>query len=199
MSKFKVGDTVKIIGNNNYSENKVGDIGIIQYQQNVDTGSWRVFVEGGPLFYVWTLPSDMELVTSDVPIGYTGLPKDMNLKDGDVIKGRNPGYTYKVELGELGGVPIEDCQGQYTLVSRADTPQENPWFISGDTKVDYTTHDVAEWQGKPVATRKKLPVVETVDVRMYQDNSHESYHGHTPATVVTTDGVPDWSTLKVKS
>jgi len=43
-----------------------------------------------------------------------------------------------------------------------------------------------------VATRKKLPVVRTEVVHM--SNQFFLYE----ATVVTTDGVPDWSTLKVK-
>ena len=195
MSKFKVGDMVKIIGNQNNSENKVGDIGIIT-EGNPNLLA-RVRVAGREDECNWTHPKDMELFTGDVPIGYTGLPKDMNLKDGDKVQGLF-GEIYVVTDGLVGLCTIGTCSPRYTLVSRANTPQENQWAISGDTDVDYTTHDVAEWRGKPVATRKKLPVVETVDVRMYQDNSHESYHGFTPATVVTTDGVPDWSTLKVK-
>ena len=193
MSNFKVGDTVKIIGDRYGGANSVGDIGVIT---EAEADSSRVEVGNKGNYGNWSATGDIELVTSDVPIGYTGLPKDMNLKNGDVIEGRAFGYTYKAKLGKVGGVPIEDCQAQYTLVSRADTPQENPWAISGDTEVNYTTHDVAEWRGKPVATRKKLPVVKTVEASV--EVAGDFFRLPEKATVVTTDGVPDWSTLKVK-
>jgi hypothetical protein len=186
MTNFKVGDTVKITGNTNHSCNKVGDLGVItdvcRYSLNQ-----RVQVEGGDNLGNWTKTCDMELVTTpDVPIGYVGSPKDMNLKNGDEVKGVFSGYTYTVTFGEVEGVPIHRCTADYTLVSRA-----SGWVLT-DTP-DYTTHDVATHNGMPVAARKKAPVVETVDVRMYTDASIL----HTRGTAQATDGVIDWSTLTV--
>jgi hypothetical protein len=189
MTKFKMGDTVKIIGNQNNSANNVGDIGIITEGNPILLA--KVHVAGRLDKFNWTLPEDMELFTGDVPIGYTGLPKDMNLKDGDVCENKDGGL-YAMRGVRLGMIPVNDCQGDYTLVSRANKPQENQWAISGDTEVDYTTHDVAEYRGKPVAMRKKKPVIRASKARVYAGRYLKD------ATVVTTDGVPDWSTLKVK-
>jgi hypothetical protein len=184
MTNFKVGDTVKIICNTNQSCNRVGDIGVVS---KVDTdGTFKVDVEGRGKSFNWTFSLDVELVTTpDVPIGYVGLPKDMNLKDGDEVRGVFSGDTYTVTLGEVGGVPILRCTADYTLVSRA-----SGWVLT-DTP-DYTTHDVATHNGMPVAARKKVPVVKIVSVRVCTDTGFLK-----SATVNSTNGVPDWSTLTV--
>jgi hypothetical protein len=184
MTNFKVGDKVKITGNTNQSCNKVGDIGLIS--SDVDYGLYRVSVNGRGSVSNRTLPSEMKLVTtSDVPIGYLGLPKDMNLKDGDEVRGVLSGDTYTVTLGEVGGAPTLRCTADYTLVSRA-----SEWTFT-DTP-DYTTHDVATHKGMPVAARKKAPVVKIVGVRVCTDTGFLK-----DATVNSTNGVPDWSTLTV--
>jgi hypothetical protein len=190
MTNFKVGDTVKIIGNTSLSVNKVGDIGVVHGCVKGD--QYRVSVEGRTQGGNWTCPRDMELVTTpDVPIGYVGLPKDMNLKDGDVVKGRHPvgytyGYTYTVAFGEVGDNPIHRCISNYTLVSRAiQGPHRHP---------DYTTHDVATHNGMPVAARKKAPVVKTIGVRIYAGTGSSPPQA---AKVKSTNGVVDWSTLTV--
>jgi hypothetical protein len=146
---------------------------------------FKVDVEGRSKSCNWTYSSDVELVTTpDVPIGYVGSPKDMNLKDGDEVKGFS-GATYTVTFGEVGGVPIHRCTVDYTLVSRA-----SEWTFT-DTP-DYTTHDVATHNGRPVAARKKVPVVKVVSVRVCTDTGFLK-----DATVNSTNGVPDWSTLTV--
>jgi hypothetical protein len=184
MTNFKVGDTVKITGNTNNSCNKVGDIGVIGKGDHAVLS--KVNVEWRSKSYNWTRPSDMELVTTpDVPIGYVGLPKDMNLKDGDVIKGCGTIRSFVVTNGYVGVLPVNNCWSDYQLISRASgwTFTDNP---------DYTTHDVATHNGMPVAARKKAPVVKIIGVRMYADSGFLK-----DATVFTTDGVPDWSTLAV--
>jgi hypothetical protein len=188
MTNFKVGDKVKITGNTNWSVNEVGDIGVIS--SDVDYGLYGLYrfsVNGRGSVSNRTLPSEMKLVTTsnNVPIGYLGLLKDMNLKDGDEVKGVFSGDTYKVTGGEVGERSILRCKGKYTLVSRA-----SEWTLT-DTP-DYTTHDVATHNGMPVAARKKAPVVKTIGVRMYAASGFLK-----DATVFTTDGVPDWSTLTV--
>jgi hypothetical protein len=186
MTNFKVGDTVKIIGNNSSSVNKVGDIGIVHEGDN--GGMYRVNVEGRPQGGNWTCVSDMEPVATsfDVPIGYVGLSKDMNLKDGDKIKGVFSGDTYTITSSEVGGIPIRSCAAKYTLVSRA-----SEWVLTD--KPNYETHDVATHNGVSVAARKKSPVVNTISVRMYTDDPIL----YTRGTVQKTDGVVDWSTLTV--
>jgi hypothetical protein len=185
MTNFKVGDKVKITGNTNNSCNKVGDIGLIT-EINPICGNQRVQVEGGDNLGNWTKTSDMELVTtSDVPIGYVGLPKDMNLKDGDKVKGAYSGKTYVIDRGRVGVIMVNDCHMEYQLISRA-----SKWVFT-DTP-DYTTHDVATHKGMPVAARKKSPVVETVVVRVSTDTGFSG-----SAIVKSTNGVIDWSTLTV--
>jgi hypothetical protein len=185
MNNFKVGDKVKITGNTNQSCNKVRDIGLIT-EINPICGNQRVQVKGRNNWANWTKTCDMELVTTpDVPIGYVGLPKDMNLKDGDEVKGVFSGDTYTVTFGEVGGVPILRCTADYTLVSRA-----SEWTFTDNP--DYTTHDVATHNGMPVAARKKVPVVKIVSVRVCTDTGFLK-----DATVNSTNGVPDWSTLTV--
>jgi hypothetical protein len=186
MTNFKVGDTVKITGNTNQSCNKVGDIGVIVGDIESNYGFFQVSVAGRGQCENWTRTHEAELVaTPDVPIGYVGLPKDMNLKDGDEVKGVYSGSTYVVTYGEVGLVPILRCTMRYQLISRA-----SEWTLT-DTP-DYTTHDVATHNGMPVAARKKAPVVKTIGVRMYAASGFLK-----DATVFTTDGVPDWSTLTV--
>ena len=118
MTNFKVGDKVKITGNTNNSCNKVGDIGVIG---KGDSGNLsKVNVEGRSKSFNWTRPSDMELVTTpDVPIGYVGLPKDMNLKDGDVIKYNSSAKTFVIDRGRVGVLMVNDCHMEYQLISRA--------------------------------------------------------------------------------
>jgi hypothetical protein len=184
MTNFKVGDKVKITGNTNQSCNKVGDIGVVS--SDVDYGLYRVSVNGRGSVSNRTLPSEMNLVTTpDVPIGYVGLPKDMNLKDGDEVRGNSLGHTYTVTGSKVGGTPTLRCTADYTLISRA-----SDWAFTDNP--DYATHDVATHNGMPVAARKKAPVVKTIGVRMYADSGFLK-----DATVFTTDGVPDWSTLTV--
>ena len=61
---YKIGDTVKIIDNNNGSVNKIGDIGKISSKPN-NNGSYRVTVVGRDKSSNWTQPSDMVLVNSE--------------------------------------------------------------------------------------------------------------------------------------
>jgi hypothetical protein len=187
MTNFKVGDKVKITGNTNHSCNKVGDIGLIT-EIDPMVGDLRVNVDCRDNLVNWTKSHEMELVTTpDVPIGYVGLPKDMNLKDGDKIKGVKSGDTYVVADGEVGCVLISRCAANYTLVSRA-----SEWAFTDNP--DYTTHDVASHNGVAVAARKKAPVVRTIDVSIYTD---EAYTFVKRGTVQKTDDVVDWSTLTV--
>jgi hypothetical protein len=58
--EFAEGDVVKIIGNSNYSSNKVGDIGVI-YKKN-SSDSFEVRVPGGPTSSISTRVRDMEKV-----------------------------------------------------------------------------------------------------------------------------------------
>ena len=59
MTKFKVGDKVKITGNNTLSVNKIGDIGVVT---ECDTyGLWRVEVVDRGCSGNWTEESDMEI------------------------------------------------------------------------------------------------------------------------------------------
>jgi hypothetical protein len=184
MTNFKLGDTVKITGNTSASVNKVGDIGVIK-KDNANA-MFRVSVDGKDAGGDWTYAKDMELVTTpDVPIGYVGLPKDMNLKDGDVIKYNYSAKTFVVDRGRVGVLMVNSCHMEYQLISRA-----SEWVFT-DTP-DYTTHDVATHNGMPVAARKKVPVVKTIGVRMYADTGFLN-----KATVNSTNGVPDWSTLTV--
>jgi hypothetical protein len=185
MTNFKVGDTVKITGNTNHSCNKVGDLGLIT-EINPICGNQRVQVEGGDNLGNWTKTCDMELVTTpDVPIGYVGLPKDMNLKDGDVVQFIYNGITFVISGGKIGVLMVNNCHMEYQLISRA-----SEWTFT-DTP-DYTTHDVATHNGRPVAARKKVPVVKVVSVRVCTDTGFLK-----DATVNSTNGVPDWSTLTV--
>jgi hypothetical protein len=187
MTNFKVGDKVKITGNTNQSCNKVGDIGVVS--SDVDYGLYRVSVNGRGSVYNRTLPSEMKLVTTlDVPIGYVGLSKDMNLKDGDVVKGKSFGYNYTVTSSQIRGVSILKCISNYILISRA-----SEWVFTDSP--DYTTHDVATHNGMPVAARKKAPVVKTIGVRIYAGTG--VLKEAKEATVKSTNGVIDWSTLIV--
>jgi hypothetical protein len=185
MTNFKVGDTVKIIGNNSLSVNKVGDIGILHECGNF--GMYRVNVEGKTQGGNWTCALDMEPVTTpDVPIGYVGSPKDMNLKDGDVIRYGSNEKLFVISDGRVGAVMVNNCTMDYHLISRA-----REWVFTDSP--NYTTHDVATHNGMPVAARKKAPVVKTIGVLMYADVSD----GVTRGTVRTTGDVIDWSTLTV--
>jgi hypothetical protein len=185
MTNFKVGDTVKITGNTSCSVNIVGDIGIVH--ECGYGGQHRVNVEGRSQGGNWSSAHDMELVTMpDVPIGYVGLPKDMNLKDGDEIKGVSSGYTYVLTGGKIWGVHIGAFCMDYELISRA-----SEWVLT-DTP-NYDTHDIATHNGVAVAARKKAPVVKTIGVRMYIGNSLSATWG----TAQETDGAIDWSTLTV--
>jgi hypothetical protein len=185
MTNFKVGNTVKITGNTSASVNKVGDIGVITKGEDED-GMFKVEVEGRNSMGNWTRTCDMELVTTpDVPIGYVGSAKDMNLKDGDVIKGTSSGSLYTIANGMRGEHLVGKLMGYYQLISRA-----REWVFTDNP--DYTTHDVATYNGMPVAARKKAPVVKTIGVRMYADTGFLN-----KATVNSTNGVPDWSTLTV--
>jgi hypothetical protein len=186
MTNFKVGDTVKITGNTNWSSNEVGDIGVIVGDIKSNYGLFQVSVGGRGQCTNWTYPYEAELVTTpDVPIGYVGLPKGMNLKDGDEVRGVFGGI-YVVTKGLVGSRTIDQCGSDYTLVSRA-----SKWTLTDNP--DYETHDVASHNGVAVAARKKAPVVKTIGVRMYTDASV----GFTSGTVRTTDDVIDWSTLTV--
>jgi len=186
MTNFKVGDKVKIIGNAALSCNKVGDVGIITY---LDGNQSAVQVSGGKDFGNWSCNLDLELVKEDVPTGFRGLPKTMNLKTGDVVKGFTNYYTIKDD--SVGDFKIERCCGTYTLISRAET-EDNPWilFTDKDAVCSYT-NDIACFNGFGVAYRKKVPVYEVVDLRIYSDDLPMQL-----ATVKTEDGVPDWETLK---
>jgi hypothetical protein len=187
MTNFKVGDTVKITGNTNWSLNEVGDIGVVVSDPiKSNHGLFQVSVGGRNQGSNWTNPHDAELVTTpDVPIGYVGLPKDMNLKDGDVVKACVTIRAFVVTNGYVGVLPVDSCGSNYKLISRA-----SEWTFTDNP--DYTTHDVATYNGMPVAARKKAPVAEFIGVRMYADTGFLN-----KATVFATDGVPDWSTLTV--
>jgi hypothetical protein len=186
MTKFNVGDKVKIIGNSAFSCNNVGDIGIITESREVISRVkvLRISGEGN-----WSCNDELELITEDVPTGYKGLPRNMNLKTGDVVKGLTKYYTIKDD--SVGDFNIERCCGTYTLISRANT-EDNPWilFTDRDAVCSYT-NDIACFNGIGVAYRKKAPVYEVVDLRIYSDDLPMQ-----PATVKTEDGVPDWETLK---
>jgi len=188
MTNFKVGDKVKIIGNSACSCNNVGDIGIITDTSEV-LSKVKVALD---LKGNWSCNVDLELITDDVPIGYRGLPKNMNLKTGDVVKGIEKYYTIKNE--SVGDFSIENCGGAYTLVSRAIT-DDNPWTLLTDKyTVSGYTNDIAYFDGVGVAYRKKAPVVRTIEVFIHT----EGVRIGVKATVVTKDDVIDWSTLKVK-
>jgi hypothetical protein len=59
MTKFKVGDKVRLIFNNSDSLNRIGDVGIITVLTEIDC---RVKVNGGPTYANWSEFSDLELV-----------------------------------------------------------------------------------------------------------------------------------------
>lgn len=62
MSKFKIGDKVKIVANSNSSWNKIGDIGVITERSSYNHPTWRVQVPGGPKTFIWTKETDMVLL-----------------------------------------------------------------------------------------------------------------------------------------
>jgi len=189
MTKLKVGDKVKITGNTACSLNSIGDIVIVT---NVIRDGVRVSVLGGTEDNNWSCNVDLELITEDVPTGYRGLPKNMNLKTGDVVKGIAKYYTIKNE--SVGDFSIENCGGGYTLISRANT-DDNPWIILTDKgAVCSSTNYFVYFNGVPVAYRKKATVVRTIEVFIHT----EGVRSGVKATVVTKDDVIDWSTLKVK-
>lgn len=58
--EFRIGDTVRIIGNTNHSANRIGDIGIITHGANRN-GSFQVKVEGRNSYGNWTFVNEMVL------------------------------------------------------------------------------------------------------------------------------------------
>ena len=62
MTKFKIGDKVKLISNRACSMNKVGDVGIIVELTEVDC---RVKVNGGFDYANWSYFDDLELVETE--------------------------------------------------------------------------------------------------------------------------------------
>jgi hypothetical protein len=65
MTKFKVGDKVRLISNNSSSINKIGDIGIITELTEVDC---RVKVDGESDYSNWSLFCDLKLVETPIEI-----------------------------------------------------------------------------------------------------------------------------------
>lgn len=189
MTKFKVGDKVKIIGKTAYSYNNIGDIGIVT---RADWDGSKVSILGGKEESNWSYNVELELTTEDVPIGYYGYPKDMNMKDGDVVEFYSTYYT--VVASRIGICSVNSCGHGYTLISRANT-DDKPWILLTDKDaVCSYTNDIACFNGFGVAYRKKAPVVRTIEVFIHT----EGVRSGVKATVVTKDDVIDWSTLKVK-
>jgi ribosomal protein S17 len=61
--KFKVGDKVRIIKNENSSNNKIGDEGIITEIESLSgTCSYRVEVEDGKNWGNWSAQEEIELI-----------------------------------------------------------------------------------------------------------------------------------------
>lgn len=56
MSKFKVGDRVRIVGNKAGSDNKIGDVGVVS---KIGVTDCRVQVDGGPSTSNWSLYDDL--------------------------------------------------------------------------------------------------------------------------------------------
>lgn len=78
-----------------------------------------------------------ELAHADpVAIGYMGSPSDMDLQEGDTLQGGS-GHHYTVVDGRVKwdgrvtsvGVLIENCVGQYTLISRASEDNNDLFTI----------------------------------------------------------------------
>lgn len=67
MTKFKVGDKVRLVRNNACSSHKVGDVGYVVEGGTGPAGNLLVEVNGYSLRgETWSYPSDLELVTDDV-------------------------------------------------------------------------------------------------------------------------------------
>jgi hypothetical protein len=60
MTKFKLGDQVKLIANTSGSDNEAGDVGIIT-EVDESVPDYRVQVEGGPDCANWSKEEDLEL------------------------------------------------------------------------------------------------------------------------------------------
>lgn len=120
MSKFKVGDTVRITGNRNCSKNKVGDIGVIE-KAHRDYSIWKVQVEGGPSNHLWTMEEDMELVVTDTPdvtvrgvkVGDRVVALRSNI---DITKGGH----YTVRAVDNGMVGVIDDVGDFSWISEGE-------------------------------------------------------------------------------
>lgn len=111
MSKFKIGDKVRITGNSNYSRNEIGDIGVIE-SVCIDRlfGDYEVFVEGKPNHSNVTLEEEIELIYSSEDPYRTvqalsedniiiDIPKGTSLLEGEFEA--NNGKTYKVTIKEV--------------------------------------------------------------------------------------------------
>lgn len=147
ISKFKDGDTVKIIGNSNSSCNKIGDIGILVYTSD-NGGDVQVHCRKDIPLGCYTFFTEMELYTGVMPIKepvFIEVAKDLpgqEYKPGDwvtistVVKGPNRcaednmGKTFQVtEQRRLDGqlfVVGEDFAklGIYNLNLRKAYPHE---------------------------------------------------------------------------
>lgn len=72
MSKFKVGDKVRIVGDTSNSNNDVGDVGVVSEIEDGPKGVWfRVYVDGTDDGGNWSYSRDIELVSSTPPDTYT--------------------------------------------------------------------------------------------------------------------------------
>lgn len=67
MTKFKIGNKVRIIGNTNDSANKIGDIGVILegYTHTNNKNTYRVDCGNGR-YDIWTMENEMELIITEI-------------------------------------------------------------------------------------------------------------------------------------
>lgn len=72
MSKFKVGDKVRIVANRGCSVNDIGDVGVVTDLVELDVYEYRVKVGDRTKLHNWSYEDDLELVTENtLQVGQT--------------------------------------------------------------------------------------------------------------------------------
>lgn len=151
--EFKVGDKVDIIANNAGHNFDIGDTATLT---EFTIGLfWRT--SDGRYYDVY--PSDIKHA-EPVPVGYTGLLKDMDLKDGDKVRCADLPIRV-VKGGTVKDKPINEWVINWTLVSRAsDVPEWSNWKMS---KADGTINtDMTEVEAVRLPDTKQVTYRERV-------------------------------------